>query len=46
MQRDGQAEYQRHQVYVPVGVVDEVQKLIDSQKSIDEALKMIRRKSE
>ena len=28
MQRDGQAEYQRHQVYVPVGAIVQVRVMI------------------
>lgn len=33
--------YKRHQVYVPVGVVDEVQRLIDGRQPIEEVLRVI-----
>ena len=34
VQRDGQAEYQRHQVYVPVGAIAQVQAMIAERQPV------------
>ena len=34
MKPDGQAEYQRHQVYVPVGAIARVQEMIAERESV------------
>ena len=34
VQRDGQAEYQRHQVYVPVGAISRVQEMIAERQPV------------
>jgi hypothetical protein len=34
VQRDGQAEYQRHQVYVPVGAIARVQEMIAAREPV------------
>jgi hypothetical protein len=34
VQRDGQAEYQRHQVYVPVGAIAQVRAMIAEREPV------------
>ena len=34
MKRDGQAEYQRHQAYVPVGAIARVQEMIAERQPV------------
>jgi hypothetical protein len=38
VKRDGKVEYQWHQVYVPVRIVDEVLSLIDERKAVEDVL--------
>ena len=41
MQRDGQAEYQRHQVYVPVGAIAQVQAMIAERQPVGVVLGVV-----
>ena len=41
MQRDGQVKYQRHQVYVPVGAIAQVQVMIAERQPVGVVLDAI-----